>query len=486
MKRITILSVIMTILSFSPISAQNISEKEITFQNGTIKGVFAKGRLQSGKIAFHQLNICGMYNPNKLVKFNGIFEGTFIAKENSKFDFDGILTHDDKIFKCYANFISRSSGYKNLRDIILADNTWIGEYDERGIYKKKIKNTHIGISDIFIAECYLNGYNLVDKIVSRETESVKWYDYYHKGPLGILLKGRHSIYYINGNIYIGEKGAPGEGVEYIWANGDKYEGYAANRAMDIEKEEQTYGRYGSFYESSKVDFEEVNRILSTDKFPHYITRKGCFKLKDGREIKIETLYDIYDCESKEKVYSASQLSGEGKTPSEIVAIRDSVVLAQEAKKQRLEEEKKRRLEEQEEKRRQGLIRKYGEEIASLIEKGEIAIGMTKEMVLESIQNKKKIYDITYDYNQEYWRANRNKVKKFLQYEVPKKSAEDVLAETLVGAMFQSLGLSEDYMKALFKYDYLEFRDNILVGFSEWQDREDISNSYYNAMSLFGL
>ena len=108
------------------------------------------------------------------------------------------------------------------------------------------------------------------------------------------------------------------------------------------------------------------------------------------------------------------------------------------------------------------------------------------MVLESIQNKKKIYDITYDYNQEYWRANRNKVKKFLQYEVPKKSAEDVLAETLVGAMFQSLGLSEDYMKALFKYDYLEFRDNILVGFSEWQDREDISNSYYNAMSLFGL
>ena len=144
------------------------------------------------------------------------------------------------------------------------------------------------------------------------------------------------------------------------------------------------------------------------------------------------------------------------------------------------------MEEQEEKRRQGLIRKYGEEIASLIEKGEIAIGMTKEMVLESIQNKKKIYDITYNYNQEYWQANRNKVKKFLQYEVPKKSAEDVLAETLVGAMFQSLGLSEDYMKALFKYDYLEFRDNILVGFSEWQDREDISNSYYNAMSLFGL
>ena len=144
------------------------------------------------------------------------------------------------------------------------------------------------------------------------------------------------------------------------------------------------------------------------------------------------------------------------------------------------------MEEQEEKRRQGLIRKYGKEIASLIEKGEIAIGMTKEMVLESIQNKKKIYDITYDYNQEYWRANRNKVKKFLQYEVPKKSAEDVLAETLVGAMFQSLGLSEDYMKALFKYDYLEFRDNILVGFSEWQDREDIYNSYYNEMSLFGL
>ena len=144
------------------------------------------------------------------------------------------------------------------------------------------------------------------------------------------------------------------------------------------------------------------------------------------------------------------------------------------------------MEEQEEKRRQGLIRKYGEEIASLIEKGEIAIGMTKEMVLESIQNKKKIYDITYDYNQEYWRANRNKVKKFLQYEVPKKSAEDVLAETLVGAMLQSLGLSEDYMKALFKYDYLEFRDNILVGFSEWQDREDIYNSYYNEMSLFGL
>ena len=144
------------------------------------------------------------------------------------------------------------------------------------------------------------------------------------------------------------------------------------------------------------------------------------------------------------------------------------------------------MEAQEEKRRQGLIRKYGEEIASLIEKGEIAIGMTKEMVLESIQNKKKIYDITYDYNQEYWRANRNKVKKFLQYEVPKKSAEDVLAETLVGAMLQSLGLSEDYMKALFKYDYLEFRDNILVGFSEWQDREDIYNSYYNEMSLFGL
>ena len=96
MKRITILSVIITILSFSFISAQNTSEKEITFQNGTIKGVFAKGRLQSGKIAFHQSNICGMDNPNSLVKFNGIFEGTFIAKENSKFDFDGILTHDDK------------------------------------------------------------------------------------------------------------------------------------------------------------------------------------------------------------------------------------------------------------------------------------------------------------------------------------------------------------------------------------------------------
>ena len=461
MKRITILSVIITILSFSFISAQNTSEKEIIFQNGTIKGVFAKGRLQSGKIAFHQLNICGMYNPNRLVKFNGIFEGTFIAKENSKFDFDGILTHDDKIFKCYANFISRTSGYKNLRDIILAHKTWIGEYAERGIYKKRIKNTYIGISDIFIAECYLNGYNLVDKIVSRETESVKWYDYYYKGPLGILLKGRHSIYYINGNIYIGEKGAPGEGVEYIWANGDKYEGYAANRAMDIEKEEQTYGRYGSFYGSSKVDFEEVNRILSTDKFPHYITRKGCFKLKDGREIKIETLYDIYDCESKEKVYSASQLSGEGKTPSEIVAIRDSVVLAQEAKKQRLEDEKrrleeekrrleeekklrleeeekekKRRLEEekkrQEEKRRHGLIRKYGEEIASLIEKGEIAIGMTKEMVLESMQDKKKIYEIQFSCSQghyyEFWQANSRKAK----------------------------------------YYTLEFTDNVLVRFGGWQ------------------
>ena len=435
MKRITILSVIITILSFSFISAQNTSEKEITFQNGTIKGVFAKGRLQSGKIAFHQLNICGMDNPNRLVKFNGIFEGTFIAKENSKFDFDGILTHDDKIFKCYANFISRTSGYKTLRDIILAHKTWIGEYAERGIYKKRIKNTYIGISDIFIAECYLNEYNLVDKIVSRETESVKWYDYYHKGPLGILLKGRHSIYYTNGNIYIGEKGAPGEVVEYIWANGDKYEGYAANRAMDIEEEERTYGRYGSFYGSSKVDFEEVNRILSTDKFPHYITRKGCFKLKDGREIKIETLYDIYDCESKEKVYSASQLSGEGKTPSEIVAIRDSVVLAQEVKKQRLEEEKrrleeeKRRLEEekkrcleeekkrQEEKRRQGLIRKYGEEIASLIEKGEIAIGMTKEMVLESMQDKKKIYEIQFRYSQghyyEFWQANSSKAKYYM-------------------------------------------------------------------------
>ena len=141
MKRITILSVIITILSFSFISAQNTSEKEIIFQNGTIKGVFAKGRLQSGKIAFHQLNICGVYNPNRLVKFNGIFEGTFIAKENSKFDFDGILTHDDKIFKCYANFISRTSGYKTLGDIILAHKTWIGEYAERGIYKKKIKNT---------------------------------------------------------------------------------------------------------------------------------------------------------------------------------------------------------------------------------------------------------------------------------------------------------------------------------------------------------
>ena len=319
---------------------------------------------------------------------------------------------------------------------------------------------------------------------------MEWHSSYYKSPYDILLNGKHSVCYKNGNVYTGEKGDLCREVEYVWANGDKFVGYVSDSEVSIkEKLDPSYGAHAGSYSASAINVENVNKILATDQFPHYITRSGCFKLKDGREVQIATLYDICDCEDEKKVYSASKLSGEGKTPSEIVAIRDSVLLAQAEKKQQIEEEKKRLEEEkkrQEEEKRQALIKKYGEENAVLIVKGEVAIGMTKEMVLESLQSKNKIYDITYDSNREIWRANRNQAKKYIQYEMS-KSKEEALVGMLVGAMIQSMGLSEDYMKALFKYDYLEFKDNVLVVFRGWQDAgSSYSNYYNNAMRLFGF
>ena len=472
MKRISILSVIMAILSVSFISAQNTSEKEVLFKNGTVKGVFAKGELQRGNVSFY-------FNKSEM-----LFEGKYIPHtdaDSGGFNFRGTLVYKNEKYTCLAALTN------NLAEWGADADCWV-----QTIYKRGSKKRSINISHLYIAEyCPAEKFSLVDKIVSKEKEAEEWERSHYREPFSILVNGKHSIYYKNGNIYTGEKGDEELLIEYIWANGDKYEGYAANSAVYIkEKLDPSVGVFAmNIRGSSTVNFEDVNRILSTDKFPHYINREGCFKLKDGREIKISTLYDIYDCESKKLVYNASQLSGEGKTPSEIVAIRDSVVLAQEAKKQQLEEVKRRLEEEkkrQEEEKRQERIKKYGEEIASLIEKGEVSIGMTKEAVLESIQNKKKIYDITYNQNQEFWQANRNKAKKYIQYEMP-KSAEEAMAGMFMGAILQGMGLSEDYLKALFKYDYLEFKDGVLVSFREWQDRGNSSPRYYsNPMSLFGL
>ncbi len=472
MKRITILLVITAILAISSTSAQNTSEKEVLFKNGTVKGVFAKGELKRGNASF------------KFNKAEMLFDGKYIPHtdaDSGGFNFRGTLVYKNEKYTCLAALTNNLSEWGADADC------WV-----QTIYKRGSQKRSINISHLYIAEyCPAEKFSLVDKIVSKEKEAEEWERSYYREPFSILVNGKHSIYYKNGNIYTGKKGDAELLIEYIWANGDKYEGYAANSAVSIEEKlDPSVGAFAmDIRGSSTVNFEEVNRILSTDKFPHYINREGCFKLKDGREIKISTLYDIYDCESKKLVYNASQLSGEGKTPSEIVAIRDSVILAQEAKKQRLEEEKRRLEEEkkrQEEEKRQGRIKKYGEDIASLIEKGEVAIGMTKEAVLESIQNKKKIYDITYNQNQEYWQANRNKAKKYIQYEMT-KSAEEAMAGMLMGAILQGMGLSEDYLKALFKYDYLEFKDGALVGFREWQDLGDSSerDSRY-LMHLFGF
>ena len=473
MKRITILSVIMTILSFSFISAQNTSEKEITFQNGTIKGVFAKGRLQSG-IATFDCTVSN--NPYGFFGVSLHLEGIYQATTDTDYNFNGILSTNGGKFGCRAKIgqYVKSAFTGQIKEV------------KNGI--KSNPKYHLHLYKHILDEYYPEKDN---GIIQKVTLDKAFVPIGSSNGRGNVHAEEYSIFYKNGNILISKSSRednlsfvyPGyRSIEYKWPNGDVFTGNTV---------------FGSGKMSIK---EQIDMLASDDHFRISMTDGArlagwkleniSFKLKNGNIIDMSALTDIKDCEENKKiVFNSKELADLGKTPSEIVAIRDSVLLAQEAKKQRLEEEK-RRLEEkkkrQEEERRQERIRKYGEEIALLIEKGEIAIGMTKEMVLESIQNKKKIYDITYDYNQEYWRANRNKVKKFLQYEVPKKSAEDVLAETLVGAMFQSLGLSEDYMKALFKYDYLEFRDNILVGFSEWQDREDISNSYYNAMSLFGL
>ena len=473
MKKSLIL-LVLVLCCVSIASAKKMVEKEVLFYNGSVKGVFAKGELQNGKATVY------------FSKLGFLFEGEYEDATTTKsgLNFRGTLTYEGEKYECFANLINNLGGYDS--------NTWVKSIYAKGAQKRKIGIEYIHIAEYKPAAKFV----LVDKIISKENVAVEWRYSKYENPIGVLLDGKHSIYYKNGNVYTGVKGDLSQEVEYVWANGDKFVGYVSDSEVNIEeKVHSSYGAHAGSYSASAINVENVNKILATDQFPHYITRSGCFKLKDGREIKIATLYDVFDCESKEKVYSASKLSGEGKTPSEIVSIRDSVALAQAAKKQRIEEEKKRLEEEkkrqeeekkrQEEEKRQTLIRKYGEANAALIVKGEIAIGMTKEMVLESLQSKKKIYDITYEHNKEFWKANRNQAKKYIQYEMA-KTKEEVLAGMFVGAMIQSMGLSEDYMKALFKYYYLEFKDNVLVGFREWQDAgSSYGSDYSDAMSIFG-
>lgn len=468
MKRITILLVIMTTLAISSTSAQNTSEKEVLFKNGAVKGVFAKGRLQSGKATF-DFPLSG-----RLATIDLHLEGIYQATD-ADYNFNGILSANDRKFGCQAK---------------------IGQY-VKSTFTGETKKVENGIKSNPKYYLCLNNYTLNEYHSEKDNGIIKKITLnkasYYADKFDVKVYAEeYSIFYKNGNILISisnrEDGLslayPGyRAIEYRWPNGDVFTGNAI---------------FGTIIGDLPI-MEQIDMLSLQDHFSMTYAIKGirngeikggCFKLKNGNVIDINTLTNIKDCEEKDCiVFNIQELINSRKNPSEIVAIRDSVVLAQEAKKQRLEAEERRLEEEkkrQEEEKRQERIKKYGEKFALRIEKGEVEIGMTKEMVLESIQNKKKIYNISYNQNQEYWQANRNMAKKYIQYEMP-KSAKDVLAGAVVGAMLQSLGLSEDYMKALFKYDYLEFKDGILVGFREWQDLGGSSErNSRNLMHLFGL
>ena len=98
MKRITILLVITAILAISSASAQNTSEKEVLFKNGTVKGVFAKGELQRGNVSFYfnkaEMLFEGKYTPHTDADSGGFnFRGTLVYK-NEKYTCLAALTNN--------------------------------------------------------------------------------------------------------------------------------------------------------------------------------------------------------------------------------------------------------------------------------------------------------------------------------------------------------------------------------------------------------